>query len=243
MPHPKFQSTSTAEAHRPRSPTEQVVGKRLRQEHAKIAGNESILGNLNFDPNTRVPMKKRQRCASSLEAVMAAKGIEKTDLLKQAALALERHIHDTSSSDTYQTVATNILLSLRRKSNIGGPFTTASALVSKLMEEHEGKNGTNNRYEAISHIVDRFVLSKSLLRQLDYPMAEIQETESVDSSDSLERICDRCGKYFMLPGPIDKKQCVYHWGKSKAQRIDGERCCMYTCCNQGKFLVSQNLLL
>uniref|UniRef100_A0A8D0HAC0 RNA exonuclease 1 homolog n=1 Tax=Sphenodon punctatus TaxID=8508 RepID=A0A8D0HAC0_SPHPU len=175
------------------------------------------------------------------------------------ALSEEKVAYDRSTSRSiYLNVAVNTLKKLRSLTPSTPP--PANKASNRKVVSHEAVLGgklaaktsfTINRSgslraedltgAALYRRLKEYVLTEEQLKENSYPMphpeklgrAVVFAVEEKRTTDSLCRVCCRCGTEYMVSTSgncIRKEECVHHWGRLRKQKVRGGWEAHYSCC-------------
>ncbi|XP_048850082.1 RNA exonuclease 1 homolog isoform X2 [Brienomyrus brachyistius] len=196
------------------------------------------------EASTKVPHDVRQRYVNLFVEEFLRTSFTVQDAFEKA-LAEEKTIYDRSVNKLkYLSIAVNVLKRLKNQSTpsakesveSNNPGSRGRVSFNPLVLQANDPGEVNLYTQLKEHI-----LSEILLKENNYPFAhpEIpgkaiqQGSIRKGSSDSLKRICCRCGAtYSVSPSGTHtrKEECNYHSGKVVQNKVPGGVETCYSCC-------------
>ncbi|ODQ52784.1 ribonuclease H-like protein [Saitoella complicata NRRL Y-17804] len=182
-------------------------------------------------PACSVPNITRQPLLAILEKeYLSYYGVISGDELKyrarKAALKREEEIVNKHTKLTYKNAMKNAIIEVKKR-----PRITLEDLENEGKEVKQKIKGLG----AVMEVLETFVMTdKAKLAEWDYIIdIPTPEENAPRNEEGCERVCDRCGKRWIVKGDLDdedKSACQYHYGKPYWRTQNGAKQQVYSCC-------------
>uniref|UniRef100_A0A8P4KIC9 Exonuclease domain-containing protein n=1 Tax=Dicentrarchus labrax TaxID=13489 RepID=A0A8P4KIC9_DICLA len=184
-------------------------------------------------PKDKVPHDLRQRYVNMFTEEFLKTTTNVNDAFEKA-LAEERTVYNRSVNKLkYQSVAVNALKRLKNQSAVaakGGNLWKTQTFLNKMSDDM-----------ALYDSLKDYILTEERLIESNYPVQHPEKPgcailfadNKKGNTDSLKRICCRCGATFSVSQTgkhIRKEECNYHYGKGVKNKVPGGVETRYSCC-------------
>ncbi|RUP51321.1 hypothetical protein BC936DRAFT_148766 [Jimgerdemannia flammicorona] len=158
------------------------------------------------------------------------------------ALRQESAVHAASGPATYKNLAANTLTRLKRRApacdaldiGIDGEYLPPGASPAEGTGPDLGNAAT---YPVRAQNAARYVLTVAQMEQMGYPIqvTDVATVERAEEDEGKIKPCDRCGREYTVKAVLregDLVACVYHHGKIRVVKVDGQKQRSYSCCDK-----------
>ncbi|XP_051277789.1 RNA exonuclease 1 homolog isoform X2 [Dicentrarchus labrax] len=192
-------------------------------------------------PKDKVPHDLRQRYVNMFTEEFLKTTTNVNDAFEKA-LAEERTVYNRSVNKLkYQSVAVNALKRLKNQSAVAAKDEKVISQRLKGNIPLNLKKFKGNDDMALYDSLKDYILTEERLIESNYPVQHPEKPgcailfadNKKGNTDSLKRICCRCGATFSVSQTgkhIRKEECNYHYGKGVKNKVPGGVETRYSCC-------------